>query len=82
MSGSSALGQFVREHSEVRRQIHRTLWDRGLRPGDGEYERQAETLGMPAELDLEGIALLLSLGRDGPSDIEASTNRKDDGDAA
>jgi hypothetical protein len=51
----SPLAAFVREHSEIRRQIHRTLWDRGLRPGDGEYERQAERLGMPKELDLKAF---------------------------
>lgn len=51
----SALGEFVKEHSEIRRQIHRTLWDRGYRPGDGQYERQAEIMGMPKELDLKAF---------------------------
>jgi hypothetical protein len=56
-----ALADFLREHSEIRRQIHRALWDEGYRPGDGYYEEQAERRGMPKEIDVQSLTMLLSL---------------------
>lgn len=60
---ATVLAAFIREHSEIRRQIHRALWDQGYRPGDGEYERQAEIRGMPAELDVADLTRLLTAGQ-------------------